>query len=65
MATPSSFLRPEICDIGGRRELFVDDYLIDNLGGAEFRLVGERDPGRNRGGEDVVGGVLHGETGFE
>ena len=25
-------------NIGGRRELFVDDWLIDELRGAEFRL---------------------------
>ena len=28
----------EVRNIGGRRELFIDDYLIDDLGGAEFRL---------------------------
>ena len=25
---------PAVCDIGSRRELFVDDYLIDKLPGA-------------------------------
>ena len=29
---------PEVIDIGGRRELFVDQYLIERMDGAELRL---------------------------
>ncbi len=29
---------PSLCELGGRRELFVDRWLIDRLAGAELRL---------------------------
>ena len=29
---------PEVIDIGSRRELFVDKYVIENMDGAELRL---------------------------
>jgi hypothetical protein len=36
---------PAVIDLGTRRELFVDHYLIDKLAGAELRLQTPRDEG--------------------
>ena len=38
IASAPSTRADEVCDIGSRLELFVDDYLIDRLDGAEQRL---------------------------
>ncbi len=36
---------PDILDIGSQRELFVDEYLIDDMDGLDLRLHHPRDEG--------------------
>ena len=40
-----SSMQGEVIDLGVRRELFIDDYLLESMGGARLELGGVRDEG--------------------